>query len=118
MGFHNPTRQRGIFANTAETQERNPSLTRRVMIRSRARCVGECSLWKLELIGSWEITKTKDSLADKSGVLRIMELVNSLREIQVLRVVDLFVHLGHVLLWSSYCRLFRSRNSSVGKCPS
>ena len=48
----------------------------------------------LEFTGSWEITKTKDSLADKSGVLRIMELVNSLREIQGLRVVDLFVNLG------------------------
>ena len=49
MGFHNPTRQRGIFANTAETQERNPSLTRRVVIRSRAGYVGQCWLWKLEI---------------------------------------------------------------------
>ena len=48
----------------------------------------------LEFTGSWEITKTKDSLADKSGVLRIMELVNSLWEIQGLRMVDSFVHLG------------------------
>ena len=48
----------------------------------------------IELTGSREIIKTKDSLADKSCVLRIMELANSLRGIQELRVVDLFVHLG------------------------
>jgi hypothetical protein len=30
--YHNPTRQRGIFANTAETEKRNPSLTQRVVI--------------------------------------------------------------------------------------
>ena len=29
---HNPKRQRGIFANTAEAKERYPSLTRRVGI--------------------------------------------------------------------------------------
>ena len=57
MGFHNPKHQRGIFANTAETLERESlaeasgwdsrkretlKLTCRVMIRSTARCVGEC----------------------------------------------------------------------------
>jgi hypothetical protein len=34
--YHNPTRQRGIFANTAETQKLNPSLTRRVGIVANA----------------------------------------------------------------------------------
>ena len=34
--YHNPTRQRGIFSNTAETQKRNPSLTRRVGIDTKA----------------------------------------------------------------------------------
>ena len=36
-GHHpNPTRQRGVFANTAEPQKRNPSLTRRVGIGTNA----------------------------------------------------------------------------------
>ena len=34
--YHNPTRQRGIFANTAEAKKRNPSLTRRVGIGTNA----------------------------------------------------------------------------------
>ena len=34
--YPNPTRQRGIFGNTLETQNRNPSLTRRVGIIANA----------------------------------------------------------------------------------
>ena len=34
--YHNPTRQRGIFRNTLETQKCNPSLTRRVVIVANA----------------------------------------------------------------------------------
>ena len=35
--YHNPTRQRGIFGNTLETQKLNPSLTRRVGIVANAK---------------------------------------------------------------------------------
>ena len=41
---HNPTRQRGILANTAEAKKRNPSLTRRVGIGTNSQ-LQKADLW-------------------------------------------------------------------------